>query len=156
MKTIALLSCIFLTLSIAYGLGQHIGALSTQQILLTIKWSWANQILAIFAIAFGKLAIVAFLQQIHGPEDKYKVIFLWTIALSNLVINTITVGMILGQCTPVQKLWDESLPGTCDGRLRNQNCAYFQGSMSSYSILSPHHRKTWELTDLSPRLVGVR
>jgi hypothetical protein len=134
-KVIAMLSCIFLTLSIAYGLGQHITSLSSEQIVLTIKWSWANQILAIFAIAFGKLAIVAFLQQIHGPEDRSKVIFLWAIAASNLVINTITVGMILGQCSPVQKLWDEDLPGSCDGRIRNQNCAYFQGSTFASSLL---------------------
>lgn len=127
-QAIAIASLVFLTLSVNFGLGQHISALSPDQILLSIKWSWANQILAIFAIAFGKLAIVAFLQQIHGPEDRRKAIFLWVVALSNLVINGITVGMIMTQCSPREKLWNQTLPGTCDGRLRNQNTAYFQGS----------------------------
>lgn len=118
----------FLTLSISYGLGQHIENLTEEGIVATIKWSWVNQVLAIFAIGLGKLAIVAFLQQIHGPEGRGKIIALWALAASNFVINAITVGMVLSQCTPLQKLWDESLPGTCDGRRRNQNCAYFQGS----------------------------
>ncbi|KAJ5101265.1 hypothetical protein NUU61_003487 [Penicillium alfredii] len=128
---VAVTSMAFLTLSITYGLGEHKNLLSPEQISLSIKWSWMNQVLAIFAIALGKLAIVAFLQQIHGPEDRGKVILLWGVALSNLVINTITIGMILTQCTPRHKLWDEEVPGKCDGRLRNQNTAYFQGSWSA-------------------------
>jgi hypothetical protein len=127
-QAIATTSAVFLSMSINAGLGQHIGDLSDDDIAMTIKWSWVNQVLAIFAIALGKLAIVAFLEQIHGPEDRGKVIFLWAVAGSNLVINTITVGMILSQCSPLPKLWDERVPGTCNGRLRNQNCAYFQGS----------------------------
>lgn len=94
-----------------------------------------NQALAIIAIALGKLAIVAFLQQIHGPEHRGRVILLWGIAISNLIINALTVGMIFTQCTPREKLWDEGLPGTCDGRLRNQNTAYFQGSWSAFCDL---------------------
>ncbi|KAL1968738.1 hypothetical protein VTN77DRAFT_1564 [Rasamsonia byssochlamydoides] len=132
---IATASAVFLTLSIAYGLGQHIGDLTPEGIVLTIKWSWVNQVLAIFAIGLGKLAIVAFLQQIHGPEDRGKVIALWAVACSNFIINTITIGMVLSQCSPMQKLWDDSLPGTCAGRQRNQNCAYFQGSWSAFCDL---------------------
>ncbi|KKA22208.1 hypothetical protein T310_3772 [Rasamsonia emersonii CBS 393.64] len=127
---IATASAVFLTLSISYGLGQHIENLTEEGIVATIKWSWVNQVLAIFAIGLGKLAIVAFLQQIHGPEGRGKIIALWALAASNFVINAITVGMVLSQCTPLQKLWDESLPGTCDGRRRNQNCAYFQGTQT--------------------------
>lgn len=94
-----------------------------------------NQALGILAIALGKLAIVAFLQQIHGPEHRSRVIMLWGVAISNLIINAITIGMIFTQCTPREKLWNEEMPGTCDGRLRNQNTAYFQGSWSAFCDL---------------------
>lgn len=63
-------------------------------------------------------------------------IFLWTLAGSNLVINTITVGFILGQCSPVNKLWDDDVAGSCNGRLRNQHLAYFQGSKTLFEVNS--------------------
>lgn len=105
--------------------------LSPEERIASIKWSWMNQALSILAIALGKLAIVAFLQQIHGPEHRGRVVMLWGVAISNLIINAITIGMIFTQCTPREKLWNEEVPGTCDGRLRNQNTAYFQGSWSA-------------------------
>lgn len=86
------------------------------------------------ATAFGKLAIVAFLQQIHGPEHREWVAGLWILAMSNLIVNAITVGMVLTQCTPLEKLWDFSLPGTCGGLGRNEHIAYFQGSEYSASF----------------------
>ncbi|OJJ44531.1 hypothetical protein ASPZODRAFT_134612 [Penicilliopsis zonata CBS 506.65] len=128
----ATLSLCFFTLSILYGLGQHISVLSTQQATEAMKWAWSNTLVSLFAISGGKFAVVAFLHQLHGPQDRGKKIFLWTLASSNLIMNTITVGTILGTCMPAAKLWDSSLPGTCDGGLRNQNCAYFQGSWSAF------------------------
>ncbi|KAJ5691805.1 hypothetical protein N7462_001228 [Penicillium macrosclerotiorum] len=122
---------LFTFVYINYGIGAHQDKLTSGQISSAIKWSWMNQALGIFAIASGKLAIVAFLQQIHGPEHRGRVILLWSAAVSNLVINCITIGMIMTQCSPRAKLWHDTLPGTCDGRLRNQNTAYFQGSSFS-------------------------
>lgn len=90
--------------------------------------------LGLLATAFGKLAIVAFLQQIHGPEHRERVIGLWILAISNLIVNAITVGMVLTQCTPLEKLWNFSVPGTCDGLERNKHIAYFQGSEFSASF----------------------
>lgn len=122
---------VFLTISINYGLGMHVSELLPEQITPAIKWSWINQALGIFAIALGKLAIVAFLQQIHGPEHRARVFMLWGVAASNLLINSITIGMIFTQCSPREKLWEYGLPGTCDGRRRNQIVAYVQGSWSA-------------------------
>ena len=97
---------------------------------MAIKWSWVNQLSALFAIAMGKLAIVAFLQHLHGPEDRWKVAILWVVALSSLVINVIIIIIVLTQCHPLSKLWDDKLAGTCD-YLRTHNSAFFQGSMIS-------------------------
>lgn len=93
-----------------------------------MKWAWANTIVSLFAISTGKFTVVAFLQQLHTPHQRPQVIFLWLLASTNLIVNTMTVGTILGMCTPAAKLWNRTLPGTCDGIIRNQNCAYFQGS----------------------------
>ncbi|KAJ5931120.1 hypothetical protein N7466_006613 [Penicillium verhagenii] len=122
---------VFLGLGVNSGLGAHKAGLTDAEITNAIKWNWINQSLGIFATATGKLAIVAFLQQIHGPESRKKVIFLWSVGLSNLVVNCITIALIFEQCSPTPKLWNNALPGTCSGRTRNQQVAYFQGSYSS-------------------------
>ncbi|KAJ5378165.1 uncharacterized protein N7496_005574 [Penicillium cataractarum] len=128
---VAFISVILLTIGINYGIGAHQDQLTTEQIVAATKWSWINQAVGIFAIGTGKLALVAFLQQIHGPEHRGRVTFLWGVAMSNLILNCMTIGMIMTQCSPREKLWDGDLAGTCDGRLRNQNMAYFQGSWSA-------------------------
>lgn len=126
----AALSIAFLTVSVKSGLGQHIENLTASQITSTVLYSWINQILAIVAIGLGKLAIVAYLVRISSV-NKYHPWLLWSLAGSNFIFNLVTVGLILAQCSPVQKLWNEELPGTCDGRGLNQHFAYFQGSESA-------------------------
>ncbi|KAJ5640219.1 uncharacterized protein N7484_008081 [Penicillium longicatenatum] len=128
---IGLVGTIFLALGVNSGLGAHKANLTETEITHAIKWNWINQSLGILATATGKLAIVAFLQQIHGPESRKKVNILWGIAISNLIVNCITIVLIWTQCDPSAKLWNNGLPGSCEGRLRNQQAAYFQGSYSA-------------------------
>ncbi|OGM51029.1 hypothetical protein ABOM_000253, partial [Aspergillus bombycis] len=106
-KAVGTESLIALTLSILHGLGQDATILTKDQAAMAIKWSWVNQLSALFAIAMGKLAIVAFLQHLHGPEDRWKVAILWIVAFSNLVINVIIIIIVLTQCQPLSKLWDD-------------------------------------------------
>jgi hypothetical protein len=128
LQVVAIISAIFLAIGIKYGIGTHEAQLTSDQIVAATKWSWMNQTVGIFAIGTGKLALVAFLQQIHGPDHRGRVAFLWGVAISNLILNCITIGMIMTQCSPRGKLWNGDIAGTCDGRIRNQNMAYFQGS----------------------------
>jgi hypothetical protein len=81
-------------------------------------------------MALGKVAIVAFLLQIRGPHDPRPYV-LYIIAISNVLVNGITIVFILLQCDPLTKLFDMRLPGTCNGLARNQDFAFFQGSTSS-------------------------
>ncbi|KAJ5151591.1 hypothetical protein N7492_009886 [Penicillium capsulatum] len=118
-------------MSVHAGLGAHKSELSHSEITAAIKWSWINQIFAILATVTGKLAVVAFLQQIHGPEHRRRVLLLWGLIASNVVINCITITVILIQCSPLAKLWDERVVGVCNGRGRNQEVAYMQGSWSA-------------------------
>lgn len=136
-QVFAIAGVILVTVSVDYGIGSHQNDLSESDAVAAIKWGWINQLLSILATSLGKLAIVAFLQQIHGPEHRGRVIGLWALATSNLIVNAITVGMIMTQCSPREKLWNENLEGSCDGRQRNEDIAYFQGSKySANSCLS--------------------
>lgn len=152
-QVVAFLSAILLTIGINYGIGAHQYQLTAAQISEATKWSWMNQSVGIFATGTGKLALVAFLRQIHGPEHRRRVTFLWGVAISNLILNCITIGMIMTQCSPRDKLWIDSLEGTCNGRLRNQNMAYFQGS-EYYTCTCPSSNFWLMFVDLD-RLVGA-
>jgi hypothetical protein len=121
-------------------MGAHQDQPTAAQITEATKWSWMDQSVGINAIGTGKLAVVAFLQQIHRPEHKRRVTFLWGVAISNLILNCITIGLIMTQCSPRDKLWNGSLEGACNGRLLNQNWAYFQGSQYSARAVCIHPR----------------
>lgn len=132
----AIAGVILVTVSVAYGIGTHKDDLSASDKTAAIKWGWINQALSILATSLGKLSIVAFLQQIHGPEHRGRVIGLWALATSNLVVNVVTIAIIMTQCSPPGKLWNDKLQGSCSGRQRNEAIAYFQGSEWEYTILS--------------------
>ena len=103
-------------------------AISSEKLHVALKWNWVNQTLGIIACGLGKLAIVAFLHQMHGPDRRTRVVFLWSVAGSNIIVNFITIGTNYTQCSPREKLWNGDIQGTCDGQLRNAAMAYFQGS----------------------------
>ncbi|KAL2830423.1 hypothetical protein BJY01DRAFT_118892 [Aspergillus pseudoustus] len=124
---------VFLQLSVNNGMGRHVDTLSAEAQVATLKWSWVFQLLAIAASMLGKLAILAFLIQIRGRHER-KPWFLIILGALIAAVNIAVLGTILGQCSPMEKLWDDSLPGTCTpGRKNNQNYSFFQASFNSFS-----------------------
>ncbi|KAL3470361.1 hypothetical protein BJX99DRAFT_50999 [Aspergillus californicus] len=129
--TTELVAQIFLQLSVNAGMGQHIDSLSHAAQVRALHWSWVFQLLAIAASMLGKVAIIAFLVQIRGRHER-KPWFLFSVAAAVLAVNITVLGTILGQCMPMAKLWDDDLPGSCGGRVVNQNYSFFQGSFNSF------------------------
>ncbi|KAJ5086587.1 hypothetical protein NUU61_007894 [Penicillium alfredii] len=124
---------IFLQLSVNAGMGQHIAVLSDTQRVAALHWGWVFQLLAIGASMLGKLAILAFLMQVRGRHAS-KPWLLIILGVLIFAVNITVMGTILGQCSPMEKLWDDSLPGTCDpGRLMNQNYSFFQASFNTFA-----------------------
>ncbi|KAL8912147.1 MAG: hypothetical protein Q9171_002781 [Xanthocarpia ochracea] len=127
-QLLGLAAQILITYSVHWGLGSHIEGLSPKQIEMTMTYIWHAQPLQLLANASGKLAIATLLVTLHGPKfAKAKTIFIWTLAATQTIIVIIAIAMIYAQCDPVQKLWQVSLPGSCDGRERNTKWAYLQG-----------------------------
>lgn len=122
-----------LTVSCAWGLGNHFYLLYGPQLINSLEWSWFGQIVAIQAIGFGKIAVIAFLLRIqdraYSRRNTYLRWFLYFIGVSNVIININQMILILLQCSPVPKLWDPSIPGTCNNIHRTNNVAYFQSGM---------------------------
>lgn len=115
-----------------YGLGEHLSYLvenSPQNIAKNQLYQWIFTTFAIIAISTGKLAILAFILQIEGTAvNGTRRWVLWIFAASNIIVNVIILPIIWVQCTPTKKIWDDSVPGNCAGRARNQMYGYFQGS----------------------------
>ncbi|KAL8870791.1 MAG: hypothetical protein Q9174_003244 [Haloplaca sp. 1 TL-2023] len=126
------------TVSALSGLGNHIYLLWGPQLVKALLWSWIGQISAINAIGFGKIAVIAFLLRIQERNSTFKKAawFLYFIAISNVVININQSIMILLQCSPSQKLWDLSVPGSCYHVERTNHVGYFQGSWAAASDLA--------------------
>ena len=122
-----------LTASTASGLGNHIYLLAGPDIVRANMWSWFGQILAVQAIGFGKIAVIAFLLRIQERTNKKKAWMLYFIAISNVIINIDQMILILLQCSPVTKVWDRLGPGTCNHVERTNHVGYFQGGKKSPS-----------------------
>ncbi len=127
-----MLATVFLTVSVEFGLGDHIEDLlnhSPQSIIVNQLYEWLFNTCIIIGIALGKLAIIAFILQIEGASSKSgrnRVLYIF--AALNIVVNIIIIPIVWVYCTPSANLWDDSLSGNCGGRMRNQLYGYLQGS----------------------------
>ena len=110
-------------------MGRHINTLNSQQRTLGLKFSWMSQSLHLLAICTGKIGAATYLAVLHGPSHtRFNRAFLWTIGTILLLSEIANIIIIFKVCSPVAKLWDESLPGSCNGRRLNEYFAYGSGS----------------------------
>ena len=139
-KIIVTASNVFGDISFFYGIGNHADNLDEERAAAALLLVWICMLTGLVAIVFGKLALIAFLDQIRGHQHR-RPWFLWFIGVSNIVVHSIVVALILNQCEPHAKLWNQSLPGVCDSRNINRDFAYFQGSkLTSHPYTHPRIR----------------
>ena len=62
------------TVSAASGLGNHIDLLSHDQLVKALKWSWMSQIVAVQAIGFGKIAVIALLLRVQVGDIQFEAV----------------------------------------------------------------------------------
>ena len=127
-----------ITVSVLSGLGNHIYLLYGPQLVKANLWSWIGQIVAIHGIGFGKIAVIAFLLRIqdraHSTKNSVLVWILYFNGVINFILNVDQMILILLQCDPVPKLWNQQLSGSCNHIQRTNNVAYFQGGKTPGTI----------------------
>ncbi|MCJ1280029.1 hypothetical protein MMC21_007854 [Puttea exsequens] len=128
---------VMLTVSCVWGMGNHIELLTPEQTKKALQWSWIGQIILIQTIGTGKIAVVAFLLRIQSgantKKNRYLTWLLYFIAFSNIIVNIDQAILILTACSPVGKLWDPLLPGSCSNIVRTNHVGYFQGGWAALS-----------------------
>lgn len=122
------------TIGATQGMGERESTLPLGNIEKIILYGWVSQFLILIGIGLAKVAIVLFLLRIQGYYEPFKAILLWFIVGSNLTINFVAAMLIIFQCSPVQKLWDDRIPGICPGREWTQKFGYFQGCKCPFHV----------------------
>ncbi|GJN77429.1 O-methyltransferase [Purpureocillium lilacinum] len=128
---LALSAQVLMTVSARFGLGNHEGLLSDADIVQTNFWSWMAQVLAILAMAVGRIAVIAFLITLQARTNVTGRWVLYLVGAAQGLINLGEVVLILRQCDPIQKLWDHNVPGTCDLVLVCSQVGFAQGSIGA-------------------------
>ena len=106
---------------------------------MSLKYSWVAQSTNLFVTSLGKVAVVAYIATIQGPSNaKPKRLLLWGVGSLEMVVGIVTIIIIFTQCTPVAKLWNETLQGSCNGRQLNEKFAIFGGGRYT-SAAYPRH-----------------
>ncbi|KAJ5093720.1 hypothetical protein N7456_009581 [Penicillium angulare] len=126
---VALVAQSTMTVSVWYGLGTHQSLLSPHRIVQTNFWSWIGQITAILDLVLARIAVISFLLTIQSGTWSRGRYLLYAVGATQAIINIIEVGLIFKQCSPTAKLWDNALPGTCDGIVICSQVGYAQGSL---------------------------
>ncbi|RAK99750.1 uncharacterized protein BO80DRAFT_446088 [Aspergillus ibericus CBS 121593] len=129
-------SVILYCLSASYGLGNHITIVYDAPKLTTallFEWIAANTIC--FSVWFAKLSTAIYILEVQGHTNKIgKWLLIVTLSV-NLICYVGTIPIIFTQCTPADKLWDQTKPGNCNGVYRAFVWATFTGAWGSMTDL---------------------
>lgn len=92
---------------------------------------------SIVAATFGKVSMVLFLVRLLGPSARRRHLwFLYSVTFVMIGLNAFAMGILLGGCSPMQKAWIPTTPGTCINPLMFEYGGRVQASKySSFSIV---------------------
>lgn len=69
---------------------------------------------SIVAATFGKISMVLFLIRLLGHSVKKRHLWLlYSVSFIMIGLNLFAIGILLGGCSPMQKSWIPTTPGTC-------------------------------------------
>lgn len=133
---------IFEMTSISKGLGHHIADLELVQIEQAMHWGLISLVFHIAGGVAAKLSIIAMLIPVQGIMATKRTMFLMGMGIVQIIINSVLIICIINSCSPVPKLWDPFLPGTCKVEWFAGRFSYFQASKFTHVGTAIVERKT--------------
>ena len=113
------------------GFGRHAMLLSAHQRVETLKWNWLASPFLILSLATSKISISWFLVRVlQNTHARLRRSFLYFLIILITVIAVPAAGYSLGQCQPVQKLWNKNVSGSCYDPEIFVNVGYTHGGMN--------------------------
>ncbi|KAF7196270.1 hypothetical protein HII31_02337 [Pseudocercospora fuligena] len=101
-----------------------------------IQTSTISGLAVLPSMIFGRFAVIALLLTLQGQIHRQWKVLLYAIGAIQAIFLTTHMIVMLNQCSPVRKLWDVTVPGTCDLMLFNQKFGYVSGSVGAASDFS--------------------
>ena len=96
------------------GLGHHAWQLSPSQRTAALRLNAVGQSFCIMSLTFCKFTVVlTFQRAIEGAGRRFAIVYLWCNGVAAFVINIVTVAVMFADCTPMEKNYNQRLPGTC-------------------------------------------
>ncbi|KAL9625244.1 MAG: hypothetical protein Q9160_000646 [Pyrenula sp. 1 TL-2023] len=115
-------------IAVDHGYGRPSKSLSSHDLAIALQMFWADQILYKFTINLTKLSILAFYLRVFS-KPWFRVTCWITAAIVSLY-GIISIIVTIFQCSPVNRVWDKSMEGTCI------NLTSFWYSNAIYNILT--------------------
>lgn len=127
-----------LTVAANHGLGMHIWELDIDLISTVLKFYWASATVGLLGIWSAKVAIIALLLAVKGPNQKKRGYFLHFLWISNLLFIAAVVLLIFFQCRPSDAIWDiTKIPeANCSLKPIARDVGYAQGAWSALSDIA--------------------
>lgn len=100
-----------------------------------LKWSSIAAPIGILSGLCTRLSICLFLLRIFHTKREWR-LGLYAVMVFSTAVIIPTVVCLLAQCSPIQKLWDRAMPGSCWSHQTIIRIGYFSGGKSdliSYS-----------------------
>ncbi|KAI4209549.1 MAG: hypothetical protein LQ351_007540 [Letrouitia transgressa] len=112
--------------SVHQGIGRHVAYLHPQQVAEAVKWNRVGLLPLVLSQMLTKLSICVFLYRIFGLKKKWKWA-IYPIALLNVVGAVAALVVVLAECSPVMKFWNQTIRGSCWPRYIGLRIVIFQG-----------------------------
>ena len=98
-----------------HGYGLHLDDIKdTRDREQALMYTYVAPSISIVASTFGKISMVLFLVRLLGYSAKRRHIwFLYSVTVIMVGLNVFAIGVLLGGCSPMQKAWIPTTPGTC-------------------------------------------
>ncbi|KAM0800301.1 hypothetical protein BDR22DRAFT_258368 [Usnea florida] len=116
------------------GFGRHVYYLLPSETTTAIKYIILSEVAFNLSLATSKSSICVFLLSLikNSLHNKSKRFFLYSTIALLFVTTVISVSLILATCRPTPKIWDPTIPGTCDGYDLQIRFSYFSGTVAAW------------------------
>ncbi|OQE31635.1 hypothetical protein PENSTE_c001G04951 [Penicillium steckii] len=130
----AIVSTVFLTLSVDHGFGKPLGDPFTHDTSLVLKYIAIQIPIVTLSTTIARSSFIIYLVAVLGTKRAYKIL-LWVILVIQLAGNIVSAVLPLSICKNVNVLWDPTVKTTCVDSRKVIQFAYFSNTFNSATDL---------------------
>ncbi|KAG4434501.1 hypothetical protein IFR05_010006 [Cadophora sp. M221] len=124
-----LVNCALVTEAISHGLGRHLADVDPSSIPLLLQPNTHAGLFSVMAAGLSKTSFAATLLRLM--PDTWQRVAIWFIIISTNTIMGISGISVYVQCSPIERVWNRTIPGTCWPHERQTTLGMIAGGYSS-------------------------